>query len=118
MTIQLRELHIRLSNLQRCAEKAPDGTYDVAKRAALAIEDSIESVRSIFRGYGFKVDNTDRCRDLEAAIYGYLLASNRESYGLTTGEGFGEHVDGPAGERVIAQAIRDRDSLARRGVVG
>jgi hypothetical protein len=104
MTIQNRQLNDRLSRLQRCAELAPEGTYTEAKSAAQAVDEAIEAVRSIMREHGFKVNGTDPCRDLEAAVYGYLLISNPDAYGLITGEGFGEHVDGPAGERIMAQA--------------
>jgi hypothetical protein len=109
MTIRNTELNRRLGYLQNCAEKAPEGTYEEAKRAAAAVDQAIESVRTIFRDHGFAANGTDPCRDLEASIYGFLLVSNPNAYGLLTGEGFGEHVDGPAGERVLANAIRDRD---------
>lgn len=107
----LRELHTRLSNIQRCAELAPADTYECAKSAANAIDEAIEAVRAVFREHGFEVNNNDPCRDLEAAIYGYLLISNPERYGLITGEGFGEHIDGSAGERIMANTIRDRDAF-------
>lgn len=111
MTIQNRELNRRLSLIERCAEMAPEGTYNEAKKAAQAVEEAIESVRKIFLDHGFAVNNCDSCRDLEASIYGYLLVSNPDAYGLMTGEGFGEHIDGPAKARVLANTIRDRDFL-------
>src|SRR5262245_54532737 len=111
MTILNRELNRRLSNLERCADLAPEGTFARAKDAAEAIDEASNAIMAALRERGFHALNDDRLRDLEAAIYGYLLEGNPEEYGLLTGEGFGEHVDGPAGERVMANTIRDRDFL-------
>lgn len=114
--IPARELNRRLTLIERCAEEAPEGTYEVAKRAAAAIADCANAVRYALRANGFKMLNDDRLRTVEAAIYGYLLESNPDETGLIMGEGFGEHVDGPAGERVKAQAIRERDALKSLGI--
>jgi hypothetical protein len=109
MTIQhhVSKLNDRLTFLERCAVKAPEGTYERAKQGVDAIHDASQSIVEVLRHYGFKTLNDDRLRNLEAAIYGYLLEGNPDETGLIVGEGFGEHVDGPAGERVMAQAIRD-----------
>ena len=112
-SIPTRESNQRLGYLQRCAEVAPAGTYAEARRGAEAVDQAIEAVREAFKSNGFKANGTDTCRALEAAIYWFLTESNPEAYGLMTGEGFGEHVDGPAGARVMANTIRDRDSIAR-----
>lgn len=113
MTIQNRELNERLGNIETCAREAPEGTYDRAKQAAEVISDCAESIIEIFQAADFKIIGNDRLRDIEAAIYGLMLHQNPEEYGLQTGEGFGAAMDGPARERVLAQTIRDRDSLAR-----
>lgn len=115
MTIasHVRELNDRLTRLERCAERAPEHTYDQAKAAAAAIGDASQGILDAFRRHGFKVHNNDRLRNLEAAIYGFMLEANPDACGLITGEGFGEHIDGPAGERVMANAIRDRDVIKR-----
>lgn len=112
MTIRNRILNERLNNLQRCAEKAPEGTFEEARNAAAAIDQAIEAVRSAFKEHGFKADGCDICRDLEASIYGFMLNSNPGHTGLIVAEGFGEHVDGPCGSRMISEAIRDRDFIA------
>lgn len=112
MTIENRKLNNRLGHLERCAEKAPDGTYENAN-AAEAIGEAANAIRNVFRKHGFKASNNDNLRNVEVALYAYLLASNPDNNALITGEGFGEHVDGPAGERVLAQTIRDRDALSR-----
>jgi hypothetical protein len=46
-----------------------------------------------------------------------MLHNNPDDGGLITGEGFGAAMDGPARERVMGQTIRERDSLARLGVI-
>lgn len=119
MTIQshLRELNGRLTRLERCAEAAPAGTYEHAKDAAAAVNEASQGIIAAFRAKGFKFLNDDRLRNLEAAIYGYLLESNPDDYALMTAEGFGEHVDGPAGKRIVAQAIQNRDTLKNLGVI-
>lgn len=112
MTIHNYQLCDRLSKLERCAEMAPAGTYETATRAALTVDEAIESVRKIFQGNGFKANGSDPCRDLEAAIYGFLTTSNPHyASDFAASEGFGEHIDGPAGDRVLAQTIANRDSL-------
>src|ERR1700724_836620 len=103
----VRDLNNRLTNLERCVEVAPEGSYLRAADAVVAIGEAAEGIMKALRGYGFKAPGHDGLRSLEAAIYGYLLDNNPDEYGLITGEGFGEHVDGPAGERVLANAIRD-----------
>lgn len=115
MTISshVRELNDRLSNLERCAEMAPECTYERGKEAAAAIADASNAILAAFRAHGFNAGNDDRLRNIEAALYGYLLQSNSDEIDeLRVSEGFGEHVDGPAGSRVIAQAIQNREALA------
>lgn len=112
MTIQNRQLNDRLTKIQRCAQMAPVGTYETAREAADAVEEAIEAVRAIFREHGFDVNNMDQCRDLEASIYGYLLVSNENMADeFAVSEGFGEHVDGPTGSRILRQAAQERDAI-------
>jgi hypothetical protein len=113
MTIYNRELNERLTNLEQCAELAPDGTYDEAKRAVGAVNEAIEAVRAAIREAGFKINGSDPCRDLEAAIYGYLLVSNPDAYGLMTGEGFGKSMDSPKRGLLIAKAAANRDAFTQ-----
>lgn len=119
MTIaqHVRRANDRLTHLERCAQLAPEGTFDRAKDAAEAIGEASQGILDALRSRGFKVHNDDRLRNLEAAIYAYLLEANPHECGLVVGEGFGEHVDGPAGERVMAGVIRDRDQLRKLGVI-
>ena len=115
MTISthLSKLNDRLTFLERCAQKAPEGTYQRAKEAAEAVSEASQGIMDALRARGFKALNDDRLRNLEAAIYGYLLEGNPNECGLVTGEGFGEHVDGPAGARVLASTSCDRDALSQ-----
>ena len=112
MTIRNRELNNRLSNLEACAEHAPEGTYERAKAAAETIGAIATAILHEFRGQGFKAFGDDRLRDIEAALYGYLLECNPDESELITAEGFGETMNGPARAHVIRQTIRDRDAFA------
>lgn len=113
ISAHVRQFNDRLTLIERCAEKAPEGTYQRAKDAANAINDASQGILDALRAHGFKVRNDDRLRNLEAAIYGYLLEANPDESGLMTGEGFGQHIDGPAGDRILANTIRERDVLAK-----
>jgi hypothetical protein len=112
MTIRNRELNNRLSNLEACAEHAPEGTYERAKAVAETIGAIATAILHEFRGQGFKAFGDDRLRDIEAALYGYLLECNPGESELITAEGFGETMNGPARAHVIRQTIRDRDAFA------
>lgn len=104
-------LNKQLGFIERCAEVAPEGTYQRAKDAAAAIAEASESIMEVLRSYDFEAPGNDTLRNIEAAIYGYLRHNNPDECGLITGEGFGEHIDGPAGERILAQTVRERDEL-------
>ncbi len=112
MTIRNRPLNRRLSNLQVCAQQAPAGTYEDAKLVVEAMEDIANHIMFTLSAAGVKVSGDDKMRNLQVALYEYILANNADRF--ASAEGFGEHVDGPAGPRVMAQAIRDRDFLAQR----
>lgn len=112
-TLDVALAHKRLGYLERCVELAPARTYGDARKAVEAVGEAVESVRSIIKAAGFEADGSDKCRALESVIYWFLRESSPEAYGLATGEGFGEHVDGPAGARVLANATRDRDARER-----
>lgn len=109
----LRGVNNRLSNLERCAQLAPEGTYQVAKDVTDMIGDLSNELLRTLRSTGLRALNDDRLRNVEAAIYAYVLESNPNESGLATGEGFGEHVDGPQGDRILADAVRNWDFLAK-----
>ena len=111
MTIKNRPLNRRLSNLQVCAQQAPYGTYEVAKEVVEAIENITDHITLTLRAAGAEVSYNDHLRNLQVALYEYILANNPDRF--ASAEGFGEHVEGPAGKRVMSQAVRDRDFLAQ-----
>lgn len=116
MTIHNTAMNNRLTKLERCAEMAPEGSYVAAKEIAELVVDASNFVLRGLRALGHLADNSDRLRDLEAAIYGYIIDSNRNNDSfLIAAEGFGEHVDGPAGARVLGAAVKDRDFLRSIG---
>jgi hypothetical protein len=109
--IPVRDLNERLSNLERCAQKAPVNTYQFAKNVADIIDELSNDILGSLKSHGLHAANNDELRRVEAAIYGYIIASNPNlASGFAVSEGFGEHCIGPAGDRVIAQAERDRDA--------
>lgn len=107
----LRKVNDRFSHLERCAQMAPEGTYQQAKDVSEMIGSLSNKLLRTLRAMGMKALNDDRLRNVEAAVYAYVLESNPDASGLLVGEGFGEHVDGPAGDRIIAVTVRDRDFL-------
>jgi hypothetical protein len=107
--IDASELNKRLGYVERCAETAPEGTYRDARELGALFDDISREVFSLARARGFLIHNDDRYREVEAVLYGWISAANPDRF--ATAEGFGEHVDGPAGERIIAQAARDRDAF-------
>lgn len=113
MTIQNRTLNDRLGHLETCADKAPEGMYVREKNLVATIQEAADTLRSNVRALGFVGCNNDHLRNLECAIYEYILASNPDDSGLLVAEGFGQHLNGPAGARVLAQAIRDRDAMEK-----
>ncbi len=108
--VNIDALNDRYNYLERCAEKAPDGTYALSKATVETIGEIADDIMRRVRALGLRANNCDGIREVEAVIYGYVADANPDSE-LRVGEGFGEHVDGPAGERVLAQAVRDRDFI-------
>lgn len=102
-------------NLGHCADEAPSGAYEGAKKIDACISDAIEGVRDTFKRAGFKADGNDVCAMLEGAIYWFFKHSNPDNNDTILGEGFGEHLQGPTGERVMANCIRDMLCLHRIG---
>lgn len=106
-----------LTNFKRCAEEAPEGTYDEAKSLNDAIGNAVDQLIRDIRALGLKADTCDRAFALEAAIYTYVKQSNPDCSLFAMAEGFGASMDGPPRERVIAQARQDRCFLRSIGAV-
>lgn len=109
MTIANRPLNRRLSNLQVCAQQAPEGTYEDAKELVETMNDIMDGIMRDLSAAGVKVSGDDKIRNLEVALYEYILSNNPNHF--ASAEGFGEHVDGPAGKRILVQAINDRNAF-------
>lgn len=107
-----RGLNDKLSNLERCAEEAPEGMYSRAREAADAVNEASNALRKALTDRGFVALNDDRLRAVEAVIYGYMLQGNPDETELLVAEGFGEAMNGPEAERVKAQAECDCDAIA------
>ena len=119
MSIANRELNARLGALETCAEEAPEGTFADVKPVVEAVHDISNYALTRLREAGLEVGNDDRLRNLEVAIYAFILESNREAYGLMAGEGFGRAMSdyGPeVAKRVMAQTVANRDFLRNLGV--
>ncbi|EPV8686698.1 hypothetical protein ACWAUP_000350 [Pseudomonas aeruginosa] len=106
-------LKIALSNFRACAESAPSGTYLDAKQLARVIGEACDNLIKDVRAIGLKADNCDLIFAVEAAIYDYVKRSNPGAGLFPTAEGFGSSMGTEARDRVIANAERDRDSLAK-----
>jgi len=109
--IDANELSNRLSDLELCAEYAPEGTYEREKEIVAFIGDTANAILRGVRELGLNAPNCDQIREVEAVLYGYIRSAN--ALAVAAGEGFGAAMSGPARERVIAQAARDRDFLAK-----
>lgn len=105
-----QKLNEKLQFLEACAENAPAGTYEDAKALRRLIGASVDNLIRDLKAAGYDTPNCDQAREVEAVIYGYVRDANPLE--VATAEGFGEAMSGPAAERVISQATRDRDALA------
>lgn len=110
-----RRIESALNNFKSCAENAPEGTYEEAKKLNDVIGNAVDDLMGAIKDLGLKADNCDRAFELEAAIYDYVKRSNPESTIFPVSEGFGSSMDTPARERVIAQAESNRDFLRSIG---
>ncbi|MBO9878478.1 hypothetical protein [Xanthomonas sp. D-99] len=111
--IDARALNAALESFERCADEAPRGTYEHAKQLATLIGETAQSLISGLREIGLDANNCDGIREVEAVIYGYIKDSNPDATVFPTAEGFGAALEGPARDRVLVQAVQNRDFLQR-----
>lgn len=111
--IDLHRWSDRLADLERCAEEAPERTYQRAKDVAELLGDIVDDALTRISAAGFKTDNCDGAREVHALLYAWLVEANPDCNDLLVAEGFGEHLLGPARERILQAAIDDRDFLER-----
>lgn len=112
MNANTSQLRNALYNFKSCADHAPEGCYEQAKELNEAIKSACTGFMQELRAMGFKADACDMAFDLETALYDYAKRSNPDATVFPTAEGFGSSMDGPERERVLAQAISNRDALA------
>lgn len=110
--INSRELNDRFSNFENCADEAPAGAFEHAKAIRATIGQAADDLIAATRALGLKADNCDRIREVEIMLYDYLRASNPNNPMFIEAEAFGEAVNGPARERVLAQCARDTALLS------
>ncbi|TFI48897.1 hypothetical protein E4O93_05340 [Diaphorobacter sp. DS2] len=103
--------HRSYENFRACVDDAPEGCHDAAKRIHTLLGDTCDRFMEEVRALGLKTDNCDLIYRVELALYDYLRASNPDETVFDVAEGFGQAMAGPARERVLQQAVRDRDSL-------
>ncbi|MFC4236363.1 hypothetical protein ACFOY8_14255 [Thalassospira xianhensis] len=101
----------RFRNLRRCAEDAPEGTYETAKQVHELIGDTCDRVIREIMELGLKADKLDVAFALETALYQYVLDSNKEATLFASAEGFGAAMDGPNRDRILATTKQNRDVL-------
>lgn len=109
--IDAQALNRAWTALQRCASDAPAGTYEQASAIAGVVEGCANTLIRELRSIGMNVNVCDGIREVEAVIYGYIKNANPDAEVFPMAEGFGNAMVGEAGERVLAQAVRDRDFL-------
>lgn len=117
MSIYNRALCARLSNLEACAEHAPEGTFEQAKKIATFIHDHSGDLLRWLKNEGFKAGNDDRLRNLEVALYGYILTSNPDGEEFAAAEGFGALVDDPQFEAIKKRVAEDKAFLKSLALV-
>lgn len=118
--INARALRDQLSNLDACAEEAPEGTYTDVKAVSQLVKDTVDNLMAGMASLGMKANNADPIEEVAAVIYGYIRDSNPEAYGLAAGEGFGNTMLTGSKElvaRVKGQAASNLAFLQSRGVV-
>lgn len=100
------------AKFRACIVDAPDGTHEQAKKLSYVLGETCDRLMEEIRSLGLKANNCDLIYALEAAMYDYVKKSNPDATVFPLAEGFGEHVNGPARERILSQTKRDRDFFA------
>lgn len=91
--INAAEFATRLGFLERCAEEAPAGTYETAKRVASLVGDTMDEIMTSLKAAGLKTDGCDEARTLEGCLYRYILKANPEAGELMAAEAYGVNLD-------------------------
>ncbi|OBY87071.1 hypothetical protein [Delftia sp. JD2] len=104
-------LNSNFDAFKRCADGAPEGTYQQAKDLNELFGDTCAELMRSLRAMGLKAGATDLIYKVEAGLNDYVKQSNPECPMFPMAEGFGLSLDGSAAARVIAQGGRDREAL-------
>lgn len=112
-----REMENALRNFKSCADEAPKGTYEDAKRLNAVIGDTCDNLIKDIKALGLKANCCDLIFAVEATIYDYVKRSNPDAPLFPVAEGFGASMDTPARERVITQAEGNLKFLRSVGAV-
>lgn len=107
-----RNLRTALENFKQCANEAPEGCYEEAKQLNEVIGVVCTGLMKEIRGLVLKANACDLIFEVEAALYDYVRRSNPDATIFPAAEGFGSCLNGPARDRVLAQAARSRDFLS------
>lgn len=105
-----------LANFKRCAAEAPNGAYTECKALESLLGETCDRLIRELRELGLKADNCDLIYAVETTLYAYAKASNPDATVFPVSEGFGEAMDGPARERVIAQAEQSAQFFRQRAI--
>ena len=112
ITSDQRAARARLQKLYDCVDNAPAGTYAAAKATRAAINEAVETFMVDLKAAGLKAPGDDRAEALAGALYAYVVSDDSNMLTLATAECFGDAMNGPARDRVIAQTARERDFIA------
>ncbi len=85
-----------LNNFKQCADEAPEGTFEDAKRIKSIIGDACDTLMHEVRALGLKADACDLIFEVEASMYDYIRRSNPDATVFPTAEGFGSALNGPS----------------------
>ncbi|SOC26342.1 hypothetical protein [Thalassospira xiamenensis] len=108
----------RFRNFRRCAEDAPKGTHEAAKQLHETIGATCDRFIAEVMELGLKANKLDLAFVLETALYQYVVNSNSEATLFASAEGFGEAMDGPNRDRILAMTERNQEVLEKIRTMG
>lgn len=105
-----------LENFKRCAEEAPDGSYEEAKAVNDLIAETCDTFMREVRALGLKASACDAAFNLEAGLLRYVKASNTDSSVILAAEAFGGLLQGELRPRALAEARRRASDITLHSV--
>lgn len=109
--VNLAAMNKNLSLLDTCRQEAPEGMFTAACELSGIIGDTCDELIKTLNAAGYKTENCDGIREIEALIYDWVRRSNPDNLVFAEAEGFGRAIQTEAAPRVRAQLIRDRDFI-------